>query len=808
VLHEPQDGASGVLVTLDAVRMLNERGVRLPRALSSSGPSVVFAPMKPRTFQDYWFSRGWVRELVRDHQWEWRSEYPNLSGTYPIRLYPSRFEHLPNVWAELATGSLIVLSPAAREGAGLEENLPKKLLLSGEPTPETVATCLADLLVMSADKLEELRQELCRSILVGHADERRRPLLTQAVVALEQLLNGTSQSQDLGRIALLFLDRRLPLRAIAEDDRPPTGPSQDPNTKTGTLSVVVTCYDMGAMVTDAIESIWASERLPDEVLLIDDGSQGEETLTQLHDLETRALARRLPLTVIHQRNQGLSAARNRGLQAATGEFLSFLDGDDLIEPGFYGTAIALLEHYPRLGGVGAWARIFEGLDGYWNAPQPELPFLFAENSVIIPCMMRTALLRQLGGYDIQERYSYEDWELGIRLLASGSPIVNIPRHLQHYRHRADSMYHSMTNVQNQVMRERLLAKHRDAASRFAVEITMQMENRLHRLLNPDPHPIAKPDSALVSNPIISAVICTHNRAPYLRKALHSLFQQSLPQEQYEVLVVDNCSTDTTKEVIEEFARAGPVRYHYESRLGLSHARNAGWHSARGRYVAYLDDDAIACPGWLEKILEVFETITPRPGCVGGKTEAIWEAQRPAWLGDPLLHGLTIVDWSDVPHPLSDLSCEWLVGANFAVPRETLEHLGGFTDGLDRQGSKLLSSGDVFFQKQVIKAGLACFYHSQISVQHHVFPSRLVQGWFRQRYYWQGVSDAIMILLEHAPSKTAIVRLIFGKILRLLARPIKLLSVAVTTDDPGRFTEACFTLITLGQIRGLLAALRR
>ena len=66
----------------------------------------------------------------------------------------------------------------------------------------------------------------------------------------------------------------------------------------------------------------------------------------------------------------------------------------------------------------------------------------------------------------------------------------------------------------------------------------------------------------------------------------------------------------------------------------------------------------------------------------------------------------------------------------------------------------------------------------------------------------------MILLEHAPSKTAIVRLIFGKILRLLARPIKLLSVAVTTDDPGRFTEACFTLITLGQIRGLLAALRR
>src|SRR5438105_992038 len=125
---------------------------------------------------------------------------------------------------------------------------------------------------MSADKLEELRQDLCRSILAGHADERRRPLLTQAVTALEQLLNTNSQSHDLGRIALLLLDRRLPLRDLAETDCPPAVPSEDPNTKRGTLSVVVTCYDMGAMVTEAIESIWASKRLPDEVLLIDDGS--------------------------------------------------------------------------------------------------------------------------------------------------------------------------------------------------------------------------------------------------------------------------------------------------------------------------------------------------------------------------------------------------------------------------------------------------------------------------------------------------------------------------------------------------------
>ena len=121
---------------------------------------------------------------------------------------------------------------------------------------------------------------------------------------------------------------------------------------------------------------------------------------------------------------------------------------------------------------------------------------------------------------------------------------------------------------------------------------------------------------------------------------------------------------------------------------------------------------------------------------------------------------------------------------------------------------MLSSGDVFLQKQVIKSGLACFYHPQISVQHHVFASRLDQRWFRRRYYWQGVSDAVMMLLEHAPSKKTLLRLACSKMGKLLASPRKLLDVAFSHNDPDRFTEACFALITLGQIRGLLAALWR
>jgi hypothetical protein len=119
----------------------------------------------------------------------------------------------------------------------------------------------------------------------------------------------------------------------------------------------------------------------------------------------------------------------------------------------------------------------EGPVGFWNPPQPELPFLFVENCVIVPCVTRTALLRSLGGYDAGQRFNYEDWELAVRLLAAGWPIVTIPAYLARYRVRPDSLLRTLTPAQNQTMRERLLATHRETASRFAVEIAMQIEHR-------------------------------------------------------------------------------------------------------------------------------------------------------------------------------------------------------------------------------------------------------------------------------------------------------------------------------------------
>ena len=300
---------------------------------------------------------------------------------------------------------------------------------------------------------------------------------------------------------------------------------------------------------------------------------------------------------------------------------------------------------------------------------------------------------------------------------------------------------------------------------------------------------------------ISAVVCTLNRVDYLRKALQSLVDQTLPKERYEILVVDNGSTDDTKSVVcAEFKGVSNVRYVCEPALGLSHARNAGWRNATGKYVAYLDDDAVASPRWLERILDVFETVKPQPGGVGGKVEPVWEAPRPQWLSDAMVPYLTVVSWSDAPTILAEN--QWLAGANMGFPRALLEAVGGFFVGLDRKGSKLLSMGDVVLQRELESKGYRCFYHPAIEVKHHLPPSRLTKGWFARRSYWQGVSDAVVLVHQSKPTASKRFRMGFSIARRELLSWRKLLTVTTSSDSPDRFALKCFFISRFGYVLGL------
>jgi glycosyltransferase involved in cell wall biosynthesis len=206
---------------------------------------------------------------------------------------------------------------------------------------------------------------------------------------------------------------------------------------------------------------------------------------------------------------------------------------------------------------------------------------------------------------------------------------------------------------------------------------------------------------------ISAIICTLNRIEYLRKAIKSLVEQTLPKECYEILIVDNGSTDGTSNVaLKEFSYVPNLRYLYEPVLGLSRARNTGWQGAIGEYVAYLDDDAIASSNWLEMILSVFETVESQTGCVGGRVVPIWKARRTPWLPAEMLSYLSIVNPSDKPLKLED--SRNIAGTNIAFPKKILDAMGGFQTDLGRKGGKLLSNEEILLRRQLEKKDIVVF----------------------------------------------------------------------------------------------------
>lgn len=240
---------------------------------------------------------------------------------------------------------------------------------------------------------------------------------------------------------------------------------------------------------------------------------------------------------------------------------------------------------------------------------------------------------------------------------------------------------------------------------------------------------------------ISAVICTHNRASYLGKSMQSLSVQILDSNQYEIIIVDNSSTDYTPQLCEPFLNRPNWKYFYEPVPNLSRARNIGWRNARGRYISFMDDDAIADPNWLERLLKAFEESNPKVGCIGGRCLPIWESPRPDWLSDNMLSAFSIFHYADTRIILN--RDQILTGCNFAFPRAVLEQVGGFRENLGRSGSNLLSNEDIDIRNRLDSLGFDSMYDPEIIVHHHILESRLTKKWFYRRAYWQGVSSAKM-----------------------------------------------------------------
>jgi GT2 family glycosyltransferase len=267
-----------------------------------------------------------------------------------------------------------------------------------------------------------------------------------------------------------------------------------------------------------------------------------------------------------------------------------------------------------------------------------------------------------------------------------------------------------------------------------------------------------------AEPVLSAVICTYDRYDLLPDAIESLRRQDAAPGAIEIIVVDNSPQQgEAAEFGRRYAGIPNLTYLTEATPGLANARNVALAAARGRIVAFIDDDARASPCWAGALIAAHAAFAGRAGIVGGRVVPRWQGEKPAWLG-PKLHGyLSLLDLGGELRELPEGAS--LVGCNLSFDREALTAAGGFATNLGRIGppTTLLSNEEIEICARIRRAGKVAVYAPDAAVEHIIHAERLTQAWFRRRAAWQAVSD-LLAMPEDAPALAA-------KAARRLARPI-------------------------------------
>lgn len=179
--------------------------------------------------------------------------------------------------------------------------------------------------------------------------------------------------------------------------------------------------------------------------------------------------------------------------------------------------------------------------------------------------------------------------------------------------------------------------------------------------------------------VISLCICTYNRAESLRRTLESVARQERCEGRMEILLIDNNSSDRTREIVEDFSKVIPLRYFFESAQGLSQARNRGLREFRGRYLLFTDDDVRLAANWV-KCFEAATRANPDAEYFGGRILPDWLNNKPDWIGEaplPLIDGL--LGWFDLGANSRrfDVGDSGPNGASFAVSRRLTQMVGPF-----------------------------------------------------------------------------------------------------------------------------------
>lgn len=244
--------------------------------------------------------------------------------------------------------------------------------------------------------------------------------------------------------------------------------------------------------------------------------------------------------------------------------------------------------------------------------------------------------------------------------------------------------------------------------------------------------------------LLSLIICTYNREKFLGNSLCSVAAQPFPVGRYELILVDNASTDSTPEIAETFAREFPnvqFRYVRELNQGLSHARNRGISEARGEVLVFLDDDVQLDEEYLHVLWEFYEK-NPEVMATGHAIEPKYLNREPVWMSKYLAPMVGRHVWSAEPVPYRGR--KFPVGASMAFRREVFEQIGGFNPDLGRKGKALGGNEekDLFYRMR--EKNMPVWFLPGVKLFHLIDDQRLTFDYVRRQATGVGLSERLRL----------------------------------------------------------------
>ena len=263
--------------------------------------------------------------------------------------------------------------------------------------------------------------------------------------------------------------------------------------------------------------------------------------------------------------------------------------------------------------------------------------------------------------------------------------------------------------------------------------------------------------------MLTAIVCTYNRARYIGPLLDSIAANDLDNREYEILLVDNNCTDNTKEICVAFAKAHPeVQFQYtqEPEQGLSAARNRGIKEAKGDIIVYIDDDALVDPNYLRDYADWFAAHPETMAC-GGPIIPLYETQEPIWMS-PYTRTL-LTAWMDYGCKVREYpKGRFPGGGNAAYRKSVFDTVGLFNTELGRKGDSLMGAEEKDIFDKMHAFGMQVLY-LPTPILHHIIPQKKLEKDYFDRWTLQiGMSERKRTL---AIGKGKYLRRLFSEIVK-------------------------------------------